>query len=141
MSLRGGLESDSTAVVGIDTPAARSRSSGGHAARLGLGEVMNSTPLLLHGCMAVVSLSLILGYTFRRRPIGRCGCDKVCRTKLRGGSVSSAALSRVQSQRDGGYGYYRGVLVGGSMCSGAGTTADGRRCGENPRPNRERRYL
>ena len=43
---------------------------------------MNSTPLLLQGCMAVVSLSLILGYTLRRRL-------KVCRPKLRGGSVSS----------------------------------------------------
>ena len=40
------------------------------AARWGMGEVMNSTPLLLQGCMAVVSLSLILGHTFRRRPIG-----------------------------------------------------------------------
>ena len=53
---------------------------------------MNSTPLLLQGCMAVVSLSLILGYTFRRRPIGRCGCDKVCRLKWRGGSVPSAQV-------------------------------------------------
>ena len=59
------------------------------AARWGVGEVMNSTPLLLQGCMAVVSLSLILGYTFRGRPIGRCGCGKVCRPKLRGGSVPS----------------------------------------------------
>ena len=53
---------------------------------------MNSTPLLLQGCMAVVSLSLILGYTFRGRPIKRCGCGKVCRPKLRGGSVSSAEV-------------------------------------------------
>ena len=60
------------------------------AARWGVGEVMNSTPLLLQGCMAVVSLSLILGYTFRGRPIGRCGCGKVCRPKLRGGSVQNA---------------------------------------------------
>ena len=39
--------------------------------------------------MAVVSLSLILGYTFRGCPIGRCGCGKVCRPKLRGVSVPS----------------------------------------------------
>ena len=62
------------------------------AARRGVVEVMNSTPPLLQGCMAVVSLSLILGYTFRRRPIRRCGCGKVCRPKLRGNSVSSAEL-------------------------------------------------
>ena len=54
---------------------------------------MNSTPLLLQGCMAVVSLSLILGYTFRRRPIGRCECGKVCRPKFKaGGSVPSAEI-------------------------------------------------
>ena len=62
------------------------------AARWGVGEVMNSTPLLLQGCMAVASLSLILGYTFSRRPIRRCGCGKVCRPKLRGGSVPSAEV-------------------------------------------------
>ena len=48
---------------------------------------MNSTPLLLQGCMAAVSLTLILGYMFRGCPIGRCGCGKVCRPKLRGVSV------------------------------------------------------
>ena len=42
--------------------------------------------------MAVVSLSLILGYTLHRRPIGRCGCGKVCRPKLRGGFVPSAEV-------------------------------------------------
>ena len=62
------------------------------AARWGVGEVMNSTPLLLQGCMAVVFLSLILGYTFRGRPIGRCGCDMV-RPKLRGCSVPSTEVS------------------------------------------------
>ena len=62
------------------------------AARWGVGEVMNITPLLLQGCMAVVSLSLILEYTFRGRPIGRCGCGKVCRTKLRSASVPSAEV-------------------------------------------------
>ena len=56
---------------------------------------MNSTPLLLQGCMAVVSLTLILGYTLRRRRIGRCGCGKVCRPKLRGGSVPSAEVGGV----------------------------------------------
>ena len=65
------------------------------AARWGVGEVMNSTPLLFQGCMAVVSLSLILGYTLRGRPIGRCGCGKVCRPKLRGGSVPSAEVSEM----------------------------------------------
>ena len=59
------------------------------AASWGVGEGMNSAPLLLQGCMAVVSLTLILGYTFRGCPIGRCGCGKVCRPKLRGGSVPS----------------------------------------------------
>ena len=62
------------------------------AAKWGLGEVMNSTPLLLQGFMTVVSLSLILGYAFHRRPIRRCGCGKVCRPKLRGGSVPSAEV-------------------------------------------------
>ena len=62
------------------------------AARWGVEEVMNSTPLLLQGCMAVVSLSLILGYTLRGRTIGRCECGKVCRPKLRGGSVPSAEV-------------------------------------------------
>ena len=62
------------------------------AARWGVEEVMSSTPLLLQGCMAVVSLSLILGYTLRGRPIERCGCGKVCRPKLRGGSVPSTEV-------------------------------------------------
>ena len=43
--------------------------------------------------------------------------------------------------RDDGYGWYRGVLVAGSVYSGAGATADGRRCGEKSRPNSERRWL
>ena len=64
------------------------------AATWGVEEVMNSTPPLLQGCMAVVSLALILGYAFRRRPIGRCVCGKVCRPKIRsrGGSVPSAEV-------------------------------------------------
>ena len=45
--------------------------------------------------MAVVSLTLVLGYTFRGRPIGRCGCGKVCRPKLRGGSVPSPEARRM----------------------------------------------
>jgi len=66
------------------------------AASWGVGEVMNSTPLLLQGCMAVVSLSLILGYTLRKRSIGRCGCGKVCRPKLRGCSVPSAEVGGME---------------------------------------------
>ena len=65
------------------------------ASRWVVGEVMNSTPLLLQGCMTVVSLSLILGYTFRGCLIGRCGCGKVCRPKLRGLSVPSAEVRRM----------------------------------------------
>ena len=67
------------------------------AARWGVGEVMNSTPLLLQGCMAIVSLSLILGYTFRRRPNRRCGCGKVSSPgKLKaGGSVPNAEVRGV----------------------------------------------
>ena len=53
---------------------------------------MNSAPFLLQGCMAVVSLSLILEYTFHRRPIGRFGCGKVCRPKFRGGSIPNAEV-------------------------------------------------
>jgi len=34
------------------------------AARWGVGEVLNDTPLVLQGCIVVVSLSLILEYTF-----------------------------------------------------------------------------
>ena len=80
--------------------------------------------------MAVVSLSLILGYTFRRRPIGMCGCGKVCRPKLRGGgSVPSA---EVRGMADTG-------IIAGCVCSGAGATADGRRCGGKSWPHRERR--
>ena len=62
------------------------------AERWAVGEVMNSTPLLLQGCMVVVSLSLILRYTFRRRLIGRCVKGKVCRPKMRGGSFPSAEV-------------------------------------------------
>ena len=62
------------------------------AARWGVGEILNSTPLLLQGCMAIVSLSLILEYMFCGRPIGRCGCGKVCRPKLRGASVPSVEV-------------------------------------------------
>ena len=69
------------------------------ATRWGVGEVMNSTPFLLQGCMVVVSLSLILGYTLRRRPFAfrRCGCGKVCRPKLRNGSVPSAEVREMAS--------------------------------------------
>ena len=67
------------------------------AARFGVGEVLNNTPLLLQGCMGVVSLSVILGYTLRGRPIGTCGCGKVCRPKLRRGSVRSAEVGGMPS--------------------------------------------
>ena len=67
------------------------------AARWGVGEVMDSTPPLLQGCIMVVCLSLILGYTFRRLPNGRCGCGNVCRPKLRGGSVPSAEVREMAS--------------------------------------------
>ena len=39
-------------------------------------------------------------------------------------------------QRDGRYGC---VFIAGGVCSGAGATADGRRCGETSWPHRERR--
>ena len=54
---------------------------------------MNSTPLVLQGCMAVVSLSLILEYAFRRWgrcPKGSGRCGKVLCPKLEVGSVPSA---------------------------------------------------
>ena len=70
------------------------------AARWGVGEVINSTPLLLQGCMAIVSLSLILGYTFRRRPTGRCGYGKVCRPKLRAGSSVPSTEVRGMADTD-----------------------------------------
>ena len=63
------------------------------AARWGVVEVVNSTPLVLQGCMAVVSLSMILEYVFRRFggcPHGRGGCGKVRCPKLGGGSVPNA---------------------------------------------------
>ena len=67
------------------------------AASWGVGEVMNSTPLLFQGCVAVVCLSVILGYTFRRLPNGRYGCGKVRRSKLRSGSVPSAEVREMAS--------------------------------------------
>ena len=70
------------------------------AASLGVGEVVNNTPVMLQGCMAVVSLSLILEYAFRRWegcPNWRVwvGCGKVRCPKLGGGSVSSGEASRM----------------------------------------------
>ena len=70
------------------------------AARWGVTEVMNSTPLQLQGCTAVVSLSLILGYALRRRSIGRYGCGKVCHSRLGGVSVPSA---QVRGMADTGF--------------------------------------
>ena len=54
---------------------------------------MNDTPLVLQGCIVVVSLLLILEYTFcsgRICPKGRCRFGKVHCPKLGGGSVLSA---------------------------------------------------
>ena len=78
------------------------------AARWGIGEVVNSTPLLLQGCMAVVSLSLILEYALRKwrscpKGTGRCG--KVCCPKLGGGSIHSYS----------GEAGWRGRTVGGVL--------------------------
>ena len=66
------------------------------AARWGVGEVVNSTPLVFQGCMAVVSLSLILEYAFHKWggcPKGRGGCGKVRCPKLGGGSTHSGMAS------------------------------------------------
>ena len=67
------------------------------ATRWGVREVVNSTPEVLEGCMAVVSLSLMLEYAFRRW--GGCpdrkawdGCGKACCFKW-GGSVPRAQTS------------------------------------------------
>ena len=70
------------------------------AARWGVGEVVNTTPLVFQGCMAVVSLSLILEYVFRRR--GGClkwrgWCGKVRCPKLGGGSVDARGMVGVGS--------------------------------------------
>ena len=63
------------------------------AARWGVGEVVNSTPLVFQGCLALVSLSLILEYAFHKW--GGCakgsgGCGKVWCPKMGSGSVPSA---------------------------------------------------
>ena len=42
-------------------------------------------------------------------------------------------------QRDGGYEHYWGVLIAGGVYSGGEATADGRRCGEESWPYREKR--
>ena len=63
------------------------------AARWGAGEVVNSIPLVFQGCLAVVSLSLILEYAFHKW--GGCakgsgGCGKVRCPTIGSGSVPSA---------------------------------------------------
>jgi len=68
------------------------------AARWGVGEIINDTPLVLQGCIVVVSLTLVLVYAVHiwggcAKGSGRCG--KVCRSKLGGGSVLSAARGMV----------------------------------------------
>jgi len=63
------------------------------AARWGVGEIINDTPLVLQGCIVAVSLLLILEYTlcsWRICPKGRSRCGKVLCPKLGGGSVLSA---------------------------------------------------
>ena len=42
-------------------------------------------------------------------------------------------------QRDGRYGHSWGVFIARGVCGGAGATPDGRRCGEESWPHRERR--
>ena len=65
-----------------------------------MGSRGGRAPLLHQGCVAVVSLSLVLEYsTSRRRPIKRSGCGKVYRPKLRDGSVLS---SKVRGMADTG---------------------------------------
>ena len=74
------------------------------AARWGVGEVVNSTPLVLQGCMAFVSLSLILEYAFRRWggcPKGSGACGKVRCPKLRGESVPSTEARGMAGVRSG----------------------------------------
>jgi len=54
---------------------------------------MNDTPLVLQGCIVVVSLTLILEYVFhswRIYPKGKGRCGKVRCSKLGGGCVLSA---------------------------------------------------
>ena len=58
-------------------------SGGGH-------EQHTSSAPGLHGGRLPVTDAL--GYTFRSRPIGRCGCGKVRRPKLRSGSVPSTEV-------------------------------------------------
>ena len=54
---------------------------------------MHSTPLVFQGCLAVVSLSLVLEYAFHKWggcAKGRCGCGRVRCPKLGSGSAPSA---------------------------------------------------
>ena len=63
------------------------------AARWGVGEIINDTPLVLQGCIVVVSLMLILEcvcHSCGGCPKGRSRCGKVRCPKLGGGSVLSA---------------------------------------------------
>jgi len=67
------------------------------AARWGVGEVINDTPLVLQGCIVVVSLTLILEYAFHSwggSSIGRGRCGKVCCPKLGSGPIPSAEAGR-----------------------------------------------
>ena len=78
--------------------ACRSLPAQWRAARWGVGEVENSTPIVFQGCMAVISLPLVLEYAFHkwgscpnRRAFG--GCGKVQCLKLGSGSVPRAESS------------------------------------------------
>ena len=76
------------------------------AARWGVREVVNinSTPVVLQGCMAVVSLSLMLEYAFRRWggcAEGRGGCGKVRCPKMGSGSVPSAEAGGMEGVGSG----------------------------------------
>ena len=68
----------------------RWRSSGGRLYQLGVGEVINDTPLVLKGCMTVIALSLILQYIVHFWPKlrGRGGGGKVRCLWPRTGSTS-----------------------------------------------------
>jgi len=60
-----------------------------------MGEVVDSTPLVFQGCLAVVSLSLIMEYVFhkwRGCAKGKGGCGKVRSPKIGSGSVPSTEM-------------------------------------------------
>ena len=89
----------------------RWRSSGGRlyqsgVAGLGVGEVLNDTPLVLKGCMTVVALSLILQYVVHSlsKPKGRGGGGKV-RCHWQG------STSQLRGTVDGGVTLLKAILL------------------------------